>query len=388
VFVSYRSSDEEGNLALASPFVADLAELLVEDWPQRRERRLLADVVWAPERAPTAHELQRSLAAAGAPVAGDEPARERVLGHQALERLRHTRILSAGALEAYADCPMRWLIERELRPELLEPQADPITRGNVMHDLLERLLRRLDGPVTEESLHRARAILDQLLAELGPAGPRLAPGRPAVVGAAALRAIEADLRRYLDHEADGGGPWRPLGLELRFGFEPGDDDADRPGSESLPALALGEGEDRVLVRGMIDRVDVDPEGRALIRDYKSGASRPEYQGGRWSLDRRLQVALYMLVVRELLGREPVAGFYQPLRGDDLRARGLFLKGTAVGMPVVPGDGREPEELQSELDDAAGRAVALATALRGGGLTPCPQTCSRDGCAYPGICRSQ
>jgi hypothetical protein len=58
------------------------------------------------------------------------------------------------------------------------------------------------------------------------------------------------------------------------------------------------------------------------------------------------------------------------------------------MPVVPGDGREPEGLQSELDDAAGRAVALATALRGGGLTPCPQTCSRDGCAYPGICRSQ
>ena len=32
----------------------------------------------------------------------------------------------------------------------------------------------------------------------------------------------------------------------------------------------------------------------------------------------------MLAVRELLGLEPVAGFYQPLRGDDLRARGVFV----------------------------------------------------------------
>ena len=32
-----------------------------------------------------------------------------------------------------------------------------------------------------------------------------------------------------------------------------------------------------------------------------------------------------------------------------------------------------------LDDAAARAVALAARLRAGELTPCPQTCSRDGC---------
>ena len=88
-----------------------------------------------------------------------------------------------------------------------------------MHDVLERLLRRLDGPVTADSLPQARAILDELLAELAPAaGLGLAPGRPAVVRAGALRAIEADLRRYLEHEAAGSGDWRPEGLELRFGF--------------------------------------------------------------------------------------------------------------------------------------------------------------------------
>jgi ATP-dependent helicase/DNAse subunit B len=382
VVLSYRSSDEEGNLALPSPFVADVAELLVEDWPQRRERRLLADVVWPAETAPTARELERTLAAAQARCAGDDPVPERTLGAAALERVRHSRVLSAGALETYGDCPMRWLVERELQPEPLEPEPDPIARGNLMHDVLERLLRRLDGPITADSLERARAILDRLLTELGPGtGQRLAPGRPGVVGTAALRAIEADLRRYLDHEAAGAGDWRPEGLELRFGFE-------KEGTESLPALQLGDGDERVLVRGMIDRVDVDPGGRAMVRDYKSGAVRPEYQGSRWRLDRRLQVALYMLVVRELLGREPVAGFYQPLRGEDLRARGLFLKGVDVGFGVFSGDGREPEELAAELDDAAERATTLAAALRAGDLTPCPQNCSRDGCAYPAICRSQ
>ena len=34
----------------------------------------------------------------------------------------------------------------------------------------------------------------------------------------------------------------------------------------------------------------------------------------------------MIAVRELLGLEPVAGFYQPLGGGDLRARGVFVEG--------------------------------------------------------------
>src|SRR5205807_431545 len=46
VILSYRSSDEEGNLALPSPFLADVAELLADDWHERRRRRMLADVVW------------------------------------------------------------------------------------------------------------------------------------------------------------------------------------------------------------------------------------------------------------------------------------------------------------------------------------------------------
>ena len=139
---------------------------------------------------------------------------------------------------------------------------------------------------------------------------------------------------------------------------------------------------------MIDRVDVDGSGHALITDYKSGAPRSEQPAARWNADRRLQVALYLLVVRELTELDPVAGFYQPLRGEDLRARGMYVDGTALGSAAHPRDRRSAQEFSAELDDAAERAAALAGALRAGVITPCPQNCSRDGCAHPGICRSQ
>jgi len=381
VFLAYRSSDEEGNLALPSPFIADVAELLAPDWAGRRVSRWLADVVWDPERAPTERELARAAADRGAAGGGEPPAQRRVLGAEALGRMRHTEILSAGALEAYADCPMRWLIERELQPDELSPEPEARARGSLMHDVLERLLGELDGPVTPDTLQTAQTILDRLLAELASSGgAALGVGNLDVVRAGALRAIEADLRRYLEHEARNAGEWRPLGLELRFGFE---------GEEaSLPALELGEGPDRVRVRGLVDRVDVDGAGHAVVRDYKSGTRRQAWSAARWHADRQLQVALYMLVVRELIGSEPVAGFYQPLRGEDLRARGVFLKGTPVGCGVVATDARAGEEIEDMLADASRRAVALASALRAGELEPCPQNCSRDGCRYPAICRSQ
>ena len=382
MLISYRSSDEEGNLALPSPFLDDLRELFERAWFDERQRRLLADVVWEPESAPTEREHRRALAAAGAPLAGEPDETGRQLGELARSRLRHTEILSAGALETYGDCPVKWLVERELRPVALEPEPDAIARGNLIHATLEQLLTDLDGPVTPESLPRAREILDRRLSELaaGP-GARLGAGRPQIVRAGLLRAIEADLRRYLRHEASGTVGWRPVGLELSFGFED-------PERVSLPALELGSGPERVRIRGTIDRVDVDDGGHALIRDYKSGAPRSDWPVARWGPDRRLQVALYLLAVRELTSWEPVAGFYQPLRGDDLRGRGMFVTGSELGPGVQGRDARAADEFAAELDAAGERAVALAAALRSGAVTPCPQTCSRDGCAFPGICRSQ
>lgn len=378
VVLSYRSSDEEGNLQLASPFIADVAELLDEGWRDRRRRRLLGDLVWAVDEAPTPRERERAQAAEAGAGAPPQTLEGRRLSPGTLAHIRHTEVVSAGALETYADCPVKWLVERELRPIRPEPDPEPIVRGSYMHDALEQVLKRLARAVTPESLPEALEILDQVLAEQPPA---ILPGRPEQLRRAGAEAIAADLRRYLRHEAETGCGWEPEGLELRFGFE---------GEEaSLPPLQLGgEGAAGVAVRGAIDRVDVAPDGRrAVVRDYKSGGVRAEYQAGRWSSERRLQVALYMVAVRELLGFEPVAGLYQPLGGRDLRARGVFLQGEPIGAELFENDGRDREDLGAGLEEAAARAVSLAAKLRTGDVTPCPETCSRDGCAYPGICRS-
>ena len=380
VVLSYRSSDEEGNIELPSPFIADVAELLDEDWPSRRRRRLLADVVWAREEAPTSRERWRTQAAHGTQPE-PEGAWARALGDEALAHVRHRRVVSAGALETYASCPVKWLVERELQPRPFAPDPDPIVRGSVIHAVLEKLYSRLPGRVTEQSLKEAQSLVGELLREhAGPVGA----GQPPAIKAGMVRSIEADLNRFLAVEARALDAWPASSLELRFGFD------DDPGS--LPALELA-GE--VRVRGVIDRVDVEPaeerDGgpgrRALVRDYKSGGTRPAHFGGHWQADRQLQVPLYMLAVRELLDVDPVGGFYQPLGGEDLRPRGVFLEGTPIGNLGVRTDCVTREELEDTLENTAATAVELAAGLRAGLLRPCPDTCSRFGCAHPGICRA-
>ena len=320
-------------------------------WPQRRRRRLLSDVVWEPARAPTERERERGLAAALAPRTGEPPGPARTLGADALAQVRHTRVVSAGALERYGDCPVRWLVESQLSPRRLAPDEEPLVRGSLIHELLEGLLAELGEAVSERSLPRALEILQRQMGQLGGRARALGAGEPPVVRAGALRAIEAALRRYLEHEAATSEGWRPVALERRFGF----DEAEG----SLPPLALGDGPEPVLVRGAIDRIDVDRAGRALVRDYKSGAPRADWPAARWKPDRRVQVALYMLVVRELEQLDVIAGNYQPLRGDDLRARGVFADEVDAAAGFHAGDMRSREELDEELADAAARAVELA-----------------------------
>lgn len=368
--LSCRDADEDGNPALRSFFVDDVRALL-DELPETH--RPLSAVTWPAEQAPTPAERARAEALA-APRATPPPLGD--LGSDACAALRQRDVLSAGALEAYAACPVKWLVERELQPERFEPDPEAIARGSCIHRVLERTLGRLEWPIAEEALPAAREIVREVVAEEAPA---FALGRGAAAQAAAAHEIAADVLRLLAHEARGGGAFAPAELELRFGMGEEDD--------GLPPLVLGaEDGEGLRLRGVIDRVDLDKAGRALVRDYKSGRRSPSWPVARWRVDDQLQVALYMLAMRELLRREPAGGVYQPLRGEDLRARGLVCDDVDAGDLVLDTDRRSREELEAELDAAAARACELAALLRGGHLTATPETCSPGGCAYPGICR--
>jgi ATP-dependent helicase/DNAse subunit B len=369
--LSCRDADEEGNPALQSFFVEDVRALL-DELPARH--RPLSAVTWSPAEAPTPVERARAEALA-APRAAPPPLRS--LGATAQAALRQREVLSAGGLETYARCPLRWLVERELAPDRFEPDPEAIARGSCVHRVLERVLGRFDWPLALDALPAAEALVREVVAE---EAARLVLGRGAAAQAAAAHEIAADVLRLLRHEAENGGGFAPAELELAFGM----------GEETLPALVLGDSDPThpgLRLRGVIDRVDLDRAGRALVRDYKSGRPRRGWPVARWRAEDQLQVALYMLAVRELLGREPVGGVYQPLRGEDLRARGLVREDADVGGLVVDTDRRGAEELDAELAAAAARACELAARLRGGELCATPETCSPSGCAYPGICRA-
>lgn len=368
VILSCRDADEEGNPALPSFFVDDVRALF-DELPVRH--RPLSDVTWPLEQAPTPAERARAQALAAPRSA---PATLASLGPDAQAALRQREVLSAGGLEAYARCPVKWLVERELAPDRFEPDPEAIARGSCVHRVLERVLGRLDWPLSPDALLAAEAVVREVVAE---EAARLVLGRGSAAQAAAAHEIAADVMRLLHHEAQSGGSFAPAELELAFGFS----------EEALPPLVLQGNGPELRLRGVIDRVDLDRAGRALVRDYKSGRKSAGWPVARWRTEDQLQVALYMIAVRELLRREPVGGVYQPLRGEDLRARGLVRDDADTGKLVVDTDRRSQEELEAELDAAAARACELAAQLRGGELCATPETCSPSGCAYPGICRA-
>jgi ATP-dependent helicase/DNAse subunit B len=373
LFLSWRSSDEEGDPLAPSAFLDDVRALFTDDLWEERGTRLLADVTWRPRDAPTPHELRRAYAAAASrpdPAPLGAPAAAAVLDLLAARETEPAR-----GLEAFAGCGVRWVIEQLLRPGRTEPDPEPVQRGSIAHAVLERtleLLRERTGSarIVPERLEAAQAALRDTLRNVAEAASRPAGGgRGTARERALLRGLEADLERYLRTEAECGAGFEPTELEWSFG---GADDAH-------PPLALGAG---TRVTGRADRVDVGPGGAAVVRDYKG---RNVIGGAKWADEQQLQVALYLLAVRELLGLDPVAGLYQPLVGARLGARGLVREG-------IPG-----RYTRTDLVDADGFEAALARArelaermaeeLHAGRIEPCPERCSSRGCRYPGICRA-
>ena len=367
LFLSWRSSDEEGAPLAPSPFLDDVRALFTDGLWTQRGTRLLASVTWAPREAPTPHELRRALAAAQ--ERPDPPPLAAPASAAVLAALAARPAEPARGLEAFAACGVRWLVEQLLRPRTPEPDPEALTRGALAHAVLERTLERLraqggSAAITPRSLPAALEALEEALAAIAREGGVGARRR------ALLRGLRADLERYLRGEAEGGAGWEPRALEWSFG---GAEDAHGP-------LALGEAGSAVT--GRVDRVDAGPGGAAIVRDYKGRTVSP---GARWVKDGQLQVPLYLLAVREHLGLEPAGGLYQPLAGAKLAPRGLVrddVPGDYTGRDVV-----DPHALEAALEQARELAARTVADLRAGRVRPCPERCSSRGCRHPAICRA-
>ena len=305
--LSWHAAGDDGEPVSRSLFVDDVLDLFDES--------LAASLA------------ERPLGAGGAAPGGDcAPGPIGPLGEESVLAALRGHVWSASSLQVWIACPVRWFIERILRPGPIDPDAEPLARGGLAHAALRDTLAGLaaesgSARLTPGSLPRALELLGAALQEnerrmaLSMAPER----RPGV-----RRRLRADLERYLEYAAGAGSTLEPRHLELGFGSAPGGDG----GEDELAAFDLGGG---VLMRGRIDRVDEDGAGRAVVYDYKSSVAPPP---AKWVPEGNLQVALYMLAVEQLLPLEVAGGFYQPLSGADLRARGVLDRDSEIELDCV------------------------------------------------------
>jgi superfamily I DNA/RNA helicase/RecB family exonuclease len=376
LYLSWHEAGDDGEQAVPSFFISDVCDLFGPGLRERKRMRTLGEVGWA-GAPPTVREGLRAAAVAGprhseAPIAAlADPA---LVGE-----LRERPTWSASGIELWASCPVKWFVERRLRPEGLTPDPELMLRGKLAHAVLEATLlglrersgsARVDAGTLALARELATAALERLQRD-----PIMEMSRDPRRQRALAHRLRADVLRYLDHAASDGTALEPDALEVAFG----------EGDDGLPALELAGG---VRIGGRIDRVDTGAGGdpnQAIVYDYK-GRNAPD--SASWRRERKYQIALYVLAARDVLGLDPIGGLYQPLGGRDQRPRGLVLDGADPGLETVATDRHDRDGFDAIVDGVLEDVLCAVGELREGALEPRPQSCGWNGtgCVYPTICR--
>ena len=386
------AANDEGSPREAGPFWEEVRGLFhpddVERWTTRRR---LASLTWPLERAPTERERLRAVAqleatdgftaAAVARANGWQRRLERArrafdrptrLTHPAvLNELRSRGKFGVTELESFADCSSIWFVERVVGPRTIDARPDARLRGSVAHAALYRffagLPKRLGTDRVEpEQLEDALTFLDECIDEA------LESGLWLELTDLERSELEQSLRRDLDEfvrrETELGLPLVPRRFEVLFG-------SDRAAPELQHGLDLG----GFSLSGKIDRIDLDPfSARGIVQDYKSGKT--AFSAAKIDSELRLQIPLYMLVLRDLVGVEPLGGLYRALAGDR-PARGLLRAEAKSDLPgFTSTDYLDEERFWAQVETARGRAVQHVERIRGGDVLhdpkggECPSWC--------------
>jgi ATP-dependent helicase/nuclease subunit B len=328
LYLVRESASGEGSPHQTSPFWEELRDLFPADEVERwTKRRSLSRLVWEdPAGAPSERERLRSLAA----LASSQPARARALARangweRQLERALHAferptalvnpvalgelgarGTFSVTELEAFGTCSQMWFVDRVVSPKEIDGEVDAKLRGSTAHQTLYRfysgLPKRFGADRVEESkLDEQLEFLRECLTDSIAGQVRLE------LDELERRELEAglwrDLEQFIRGEARSGSPLVPKRFEVGFGSE-------RSAAELKRGLDLG----TLTVSGKIDRIDLDPfAARGLVQDYKSG--RTAQSAAQIEEERKLQLPLYLLVLRDLIGVEPLGGVYRALAGE-------------------------------------------------------------------------
>jgi hypothetical protein len=171
-----------------------------------------------------------------------------------------------------------------------------------------------------------------------------------------------DLEAFVREDAAAESPLVPRRFEVSFGTE-------RAAQELQRGLELAEG---MTLSGKIDRIDVDPfSARGIVQDYKAG--KRGHSAKQIEDEKKLQIPLYMLVLRDLVGIEPLGGLYRPLAGER-KPRGLLrAEARDDGVPGYSSkDYLGEDEFWSQVERARELAVGIAERVRSGDIRHDPK----------------
>jgi RecB family exonuclease len=392
LYLVREAADDDGSPREASPFWHDVAALFDRDDVARwTRRRPLSALVWPLDDAPTERERLRALAELAARDAKEADAIARANGwERRLERARgafrrptkltHPLVLeqlgsraSFGVteLERFADCSSAWFVERFLDPKTIDAEPDAKQRGSVAHSALYRFFSRIPAELGVEKLEpqhieAATALMRRCLDD-AVAGVRM--DLTEMQERELDQSLWRDLAAFVEEECASQVPLVPRRFEVAFGSERAAPELQR-GLELAPGMTLS---------GKIDRIDVDPFGaRGVVQDYKSGKS--AHSARQIESELRLQIPLYMLVLRDLVGLEPLGGLYRPLAGAR-KPRGLVRGSEAETLPgYVSHDYLDEEAFWKLVESARETAARLAGRIREGDVRhdplggECPAWC--------------
>jgi ATP-dependent helicase/DNAse subunit B len=393
LYLVREAATDDGGPREPSPFWEEVAALFDGDEVARAtSRRPLSALTWALESAPTDRERLRAVAQLS--VAEPDAALALAESNDWLRRLtrarasftRKTRLTNEAVLaqfgskttfgvtelERFADCSSAWLFERIVSPKTIDAVVDPMLRGSVAHSALHKFYAGLPKElghdrVTAENVERAVGFLRRCLDDALRGGVRL---ELTELQAAELEGgLWRDLEGFVRDEAAS-----PLGLvprrfEVGFGSE-------RSAPELQRGLPLGDG---LHLSGKIDRIDVDPySARGIVQDYKSGRTAPSAR--QIDDELKLQIPLYMLVLRDLVGIEPLGGVYRALAGARV-TRGLLLAEAEEDLPGFQrNDYLDESDFWSLVDTSRDRARGYAQRIQSGDVKhdpkggTCPSWC--------------
>ncbi len=393
LYLVREAASDEGAPREPSPFWEEAAAVFEpEDVAHATYRRPLSALTWPLDSAPSERERLRALVllAAGdadaARALGEANGWERRLARARSALRRETRLRSApllsffGArtmfgvteLERFADCSSAWLFERIISPKTIDAEVDPMLRGSVAHSALHKFYAGVPKElghdrVTPENVEQAVGFLRRCLDDALRGGVRL---ELTELQAAELEeSLWRDLEGFVRDEAESPLRLVPRQFEVGFGSE-------RSAPQLQRGLPLGEG---IHLSGKIDRIDVDPfSARGIVQDYKSG--RTAHSAKQIDEELKLQIPLYMLVLRDLVGIEPLGGVYRALAGARV-TRGLLAEDAAEDLPGFQrNDYLDDEAFWSLVDTARGRALGYAQRIRAGDVHhdpkggSCPSWC--------------